>query len=139
MKRNNRRDFLQKIGLGTAGLAAAPFAVNANPSSQPSPEADDEQYLKIGDEIAVADTGFGKIRGYQMNGVYTFLGVPYGADTSGKNRFMPPQKPQKWEGIKDTVWWEIRPRRSWTIAMLLFIIHSQITGTMTTFLKTVSN
>jgi para-nitrobenzyl esterase len=40
-----------------------------------------------------------------MNGVYTFLGVPYGADTSGKNRFMPPQKPQKWEGIKDTIWW----------------------------------
>ena len=24
--KNNRRDFLQKIGLGTAGLAAVPFA-----------------------------------------------------------------------------------------------------------------
>lgn len=103
--KNNRRDFLQKIGLGTAGIAAAPFAVTAQPLNQPKVEADDEQYLKIGDDIAVADTGFGKIRGYQLNGVYTFLGVPYGADTSGKNRFMPPQKPEKWVGIKDTIWW----------------------------------
>ena len=103
--KNNRRDFLQKIGLGTAGIAAAPFAVNATPLPQLKAEADDEQYLKIGDDIAVADTGFGKIRGYQMNGVYTFLGVPYGANTAGKNRFMPPQKPEKWVGIKDTIWW----------------------------------
>ena len=103
--KNNRRDFLQKIGLGTAGIAAAPFAINATPLPQLKAEADDEQYLKIGDDIAVADTGFGKIRGYQMNGVYTFLGVPYGANTAGKNRFMPPQKPEKWEGIKDTIWW----------------------------------
>ena len=103
--KNNRRDFLQKIGLGTAGIAAAPFTVNATSNPHPAPEADDEQYLKIGDDIAVADTGFGKIRGYQMNGVYTFLGVPYGANTAGKNRFMPPQKPEKWEGIKDTIWW----------------------------------
>ena len=61
--KNNRRDFLQKIGLGTASLAAVPFAVNANPLAQPTAEADDEQYLKIGDDIAIAETGFGKIRG----------------------------------------------------------------------------
>lgn len=103
--KNNRRDFLQKIGLGAAGVAAAPFAVNAHPTPQPTAEAGDEQYLHIGDDIAVANTSYGKIRGYQLNGVYTFLGVPYGADTSGKNRFMAPQKPEKWEGIKDTIWW----------------------------------
>lgn len=103
--KNNRRDFLQKIGLGTAGIAAAPFAVNANTNSGSEAETADDQFLQIGDDIAVASTSFGKIRGYQLNGVYTFLGVPYGADTSGKNRFMPPQKPEKWEGIKDTIWW----------------------------------
>ncbi|TDQ17046.1 para-nitrobenzyl esterase [Algoriphagus boseongensis] len=103
--KNNRRDFLQKIGLGTAGIAAAPFAVNANPLSTNSQEADEDQILQIGDDIAVANTAYGKVRGYQLNGVYTFLGVPYGADTSGKNRFMPPQKPANWEGIKDTIWW----------------------------------
>lgn len=103
--KNNRRDFLQKIGLGTAGLAAVPFVGNASPIPTQELEADDEQFLKIGDEIAIAETGFGKIRGYQLNGVYTFLGVPYGQNTAGKNRFMPPQKPEKWEGIKDTIWW----------------------------------
>ncbi|WP_420841182.1 carboxylesterase/lipase family protein [Aquiflexum gelatinilyticum] len=67
--------------------------------------ADGEQFLQIGDDIAVAETTFGKIRGYRLNGVYTFLGVPYGANTAGKNRFMPPQKSEKWEGVKDTIWW----------------------------------
>lgn len=103
--KNNRRSFLQKIGLGTAGIAAVPFVANANPPRTSSPDSDDEQFLQIGDEIALATTTYGKIRGYQLNGIFTFLGVPYGADTSGKNRFMPPQKPEKWEGVKDTIWW----------------------------------
>lgn len=102
--KNNRREFLQKIGIGTAGIAAVPFVTNAT-SSQAENMADGEQFLQIGDDIAVAETSFGKIRGYRLNGVYTFLGVPYGANTAGKNRFMPPQKPEKWEGVKDTIWW----------------------------------
>src|SRR5690606_37563441 len=103
--KNNRRDFLQKIGLGAAGITAVPFVANANsPADQPS-DADDEQFLQIGDEIALAETSYGKIRGYKLKGIYTFLGVPYGADTSGKNRFMPPQKPEPWESVKDTIWW----------------------------------
>lgn len=103
--KNNRRDFLQKIGLGTAGIAAVPFVSQAHASPASITEADDEQFLEIGDDIALADTSYGKIRGYKLNGIFTFLGVPYGADTSGKNRFMPPQKPERWEGVKDTIWW----------------------------------
>jgi para-nitrobenzyl esterase len=91
--------------LGTAGIAALPFAGNANPIAQPTAEDEDEQYLKIGDDIAIAQTAHGKIQGYILNGVYTFLGVPYGADTSGKNRFLPPQKPGSWTDVKPTLWW----------------------------------
>lgn len=103
--KNNRRDFLQKIGLGTAGLAAVPFAATANSQTAQKADADDEQYLQIGDDIAIAQTKDGKIQGYILNGIYTYLGVPYGADTAGKNRFMPPQKPTPWTDIKPTLWW----------------------------------
>jgi para-nitrobenzyl esterase len=103
--KNNRRKFLQKIGIGTAGIAAAPFVAQANTLNSNNIAPDEDQFLQIGDEIAIAETSFGKIRGYKLNGVFTFLGVPYGANTAGKNRFMPPQKPEKWEGIKDTIWW----------------------------------
>ena len=63
--------------------------------------------LFIGDDIAIAQTEYGKVQGYLLNHVYTFLGVPYGADTSGKNRFMPPQKPEPWTDVRPAVFlWE---------------------------------
>ena len=104
-----RRDFLQKMGLGTAGIglaAAMPLTscdVSAN-KAEATAESDD-QFLFIGDDIAVAETAHGKVRGYILNGVYTYLGIPYGADTSGKNRFMAPQKPEPWTDVKPTIWW----------------------------------
>lgn len=106
---NKRREFLQKIGLGTAGLGVAATAMpltscNASVKKQ-TDEGKDDQFLQIGDDIANAETIYGKIRGYQLNGIYTFLGIPYGADTSGKNRFMPPQKPEPWVEVKHTIWW----------------------------------
>ena len=45
------------------------------------------------DTSVVADTTFGKIRGVDANGISTFKGIPYGANTAGKNRFMPPVNP----------------------------------------------
>jgi para-nitrobenzyl esterase len=51
----------------------------------------------------VADTTFGKIRGLDANGIRTFKGIPYGAPTSGRNRFMPPANPPRWTGVRDTL------------------------------------
>jgi para-nitrobenzyl esterase len=31
--------------------------------------------------------------------------MPYGADTSGANRFMPPQKPKPWTDVYPAIWW----------------------------------
>jgi len=66
---------------------------------------DDGQVLFIGDNIAVAQTEYGKVRGYLMKDVYTFLGVPYGASTAGSNRFMPPVPPEAWDGVRPAVFW----------------------------------
>ncbi len=51
----------------------------------------------------VVETTAGKIRGALEDKVSAFRGVPYGASTAGSARFMPPEKPQPWSGVKDTI------------------------------------
>ena len=65
----------------------------------------DEQQLYIGEDIAVAQTQYGKVRGYILRNIYTFYGIPYGAPTSGANRFMPPQKPEPWSDVRPAVFY----------------------------------
>ncbi|MFL5742977.1 MAG: carboxylesterase/lipase family protein [Flavisolibacter sp.] len=104
---SNRRSFLQKLGLSAAGISigtATPLSLLAREDRKPKDNTG-EQLLFIGDDIAVTDTSNGKVRGYILRDIYTFLGIPYGADTSGANRFMPPKKPTPWTETKPVVWW----------------------------------
>lgn len=106
----NRRNFVKKVGIGTAaslsvGAVVSSAACSAPNSSNANNDRTDDQVLFIGDDIAVANTQYGKVRGYIINGIYTFLGMPYGADTSGKNRFMPPQEPEPWSDIRPAVFY----------------------------------
>jgi para-nitrobenzyl esterase len=89
----SRRDFIQSLGLGSASLSLGHY--NSYSKDSKSISLDDQQ-LFVGDNIAVANTQYGKVRGFILRGIHTFLGIPYGADTSGSNRFMPPQKPNPW-------------------------------------------
>ena len=68
-------------------------------------KAADGQRLFVGDDIAVTQTTYGQVQGYILDDVYTYLGIPYGAPTGGANRFMPPQPPQKWEGIRPAMFY----------------------------------
>lgn len=51
----------------------------------------------------VAETASGKLRGLRSAAIYSFKGVPYGASTAGRNRFMPPQPPTAWSGVRDAL------------------------------------
>lgn len=99
--KSNRRNFIQSLGLGAATLSVGSSPLNSLTAAAPA----DDQLLFVGDNIAVANTEYGKIRGFVLRGINQFLGIPYGADTSGKNRFMPPVKPAAWKEIKPCVWW----------------------------------
>jgi para-nitrobenzyl esterase len=107
--RTNRRKFLGAVGTGAAGVTVSGGAGAA--AAQPrsitrvtTREADDP-ILRVGDSIAVTETTSGKVRGYILRGIHYFLGIPYGADTSGTDRFMPPQKPKPWADVYPAIWW----------------------------------
>ena len=74
-------------------------ACTGNQNNNAANSEADEQQVFIGDDIAIAQTQYGKVQGFMSRDVYTFLGVRYGASTEGANRFMPPQEPEPWDGI----------------------------------------
>src|SRR5689334_9830100 len=49
----------------------------------------------------MVETASGKLRGVTANGIAAFKGIPYGAPTSGANRFMTPEPPASWAGIRE--------------------------------------
>lgn len=53
-------------------------------------------------EAPVARTTEGMVQGYENEeGVLVFKGIPYAADTGGKNRFLPPQSRKPWTSTLD--------------------------------------
>lgn len=101
--KSNRRSFVKTLGTGSAGVALGTISQEAEAKPKVKPE--DGPVLLVGDEIAVTQTDSGKVRGYVLRGIHYFLGIPYGADTSGENRFMPPQKPKAWTNVYPALWW----------------------------------
>jgi para-nitrobenzyl esterase len=105
----NRRTFLGTLSIGAAGVtlggASDADATLAQSRQRPTARDPDGPVLQVGDDIAVTDTTSGKVRGYILRGIHHFLGMPYGADTSGANRFMPPQKPKPWTDVYPALWW----------------------------------
>ena len=60
----------------------------------------------------VVDTRDGKVQGQTLNGIHMFRGIPYGADTAGRNRFMPPKRPSPWSGVRAaTAWGHVAPQK----------------------------
>jgi para-nitrobenzyl esterase len=89
----SRRRFLQRASLIAAGSSLFPDIVLARTGGD------------------VVETTSGRVRGVTIGSIQWFRGIPYGADTSGKSRFMPPLKPASWSGVRDcTNWGHIAPQ-----------------------------
>ena len=76
MSNTVRRDFLKQaacLAVGAQALTVSPWLTRRSRAAE-------------GDTIG--ETTSGKIRGRMNEGIHVFKGVPFGADTSGKNRFM---------------------------------------------------
>jgi para-nitrobenzyl esterase len=92
---NRRRALLS----ATAGMAAATGVASG---------ADGKAVRSAGGSCttprsAIAKTQYGKVRGYVDDGVFTFKGVPYGANTGGPNRWLPAKPPKSWDGELPTL------------------------------------
>jgi para-nitrobenzyl esterase len=103
--RPSRRRFFTTVGAGAAGLTLNGVSSAAPAAPARGKASDDGPVLLVGEGVAVAETTSGPVRGYVLRGIHHFLGVPYGADTSGANRFMPPQKPKPWTDVFPALWW----------------------------------
>ncbi len=117
-----RRDVMKGLalavaaGFGPAGLAEAEAAKSAA-SGYPKIAAAAGDTVRVSGEDPVVETQYGRVRGCVRKGIYAFKGIPYGADTSGANRFLPPQKPQPWTGIRSSLYYgwvsPQPPRQGW--------------------------
>ena len=100
--RATRRDIIKGLAMAaiTGGMGASARAESVSSEGYPTPGRATEDTIQASDTNPAVETAHGHIRGYARNGVFAFKAVPYGADTSGSNRFMPPQKPAPWAGVR---------------------------------------
>jgi para-nitrobenzyl esterase len=98
----SRRVFL-KGGALAATTVGAVLAARAQAQTMPARPVGGLSGSADGPVFAVAETAHGKVQGIVNAGVREFKSIPYGAPTSGANRFMPPKKPVSWTGVRDCV------------------------------------
>ncbi len=89
----NRRSFLTALGAGYA-MANKGWAQSRSATRAAGAPRNSELFF-------TAETQYGQVQGMANAGIKEFKGIPYGASTSGKNRYMPPKKPAAWTGVRE--------------------------------------
>ena len=98
---SNRRSVL----IAGAALAATAASAGRASAQAPSPPAKPPAGLAAGGGSSkifqVTETATGKVQGIANGPTWEFKGIPFGAPTGGRNRFMPPKKPAPWKGVRE--------------------------------------
>jgi para-nitrobenzyl esterase len=96
-----RRQFLKQASLLVAGTQAGALLPSAAAAAIPGAAKQAKPLSGAKGSNPVVDTSSGKVRGTVHDGIRVFKGIPYGASPAGKNRFMPPNKPAPWSGVRE--------------------------------------
>src|SRR5579859_1960145 len=102
----SRRDLIQAASIATAAVGAA---TTAKPAQAQTPAASPPPARILGGGGApggifwTVETSSGKVQGMANGRVKEFKGIPYGASTGGKNRYMAPKKPTPWAGVRNCI------------------------------------
>jgi para-nitrobenzyl esterase len=89
----NRRSFLTALGAG--------YAMANRSWAQSRPAARDASASRNSQLFFTAETQYGQVQGMANAGIREFKGIPYGAPTGTKNRYMAPKKPTAWTGVRE--------------------------------------
>jgi para-nitrobenzyl esterase len=114
MAKNDRVDSINQsrrrvIKSGLAGLVSVGAgALTPAEAQSPTPQAPRGPAMTSGGRMNGplffdVETTLGTVRGMANTGIRIFRGIPYGADTAGTNRFMPPRKPAAWAGARNCI------------------------------------
>ncbi len=96
----SRRGFLKQ---SSCLIAASALSTKLTAQEKPAaPSASAIQGTRWESQLfTVVETTYGKVQGIVNTGIREFKGIPYGASTTGKNRFMAPKKPSAWAGVRE--------------------------------------
>jgi para-nitrobenzyl esterase len=106
---HTRRDWLKQSatligGAAAAGAARASVdAADQTAAPPPAAAASPARIVVAPSARNIVETTAGMVRGYVRNGIVTFKGMPYAATTAGAGRFMAPQKPAPWAGVRSSM------------------------------------
>jgi para-nitrobenzyl esterase len=77
----------------------------------------------------IVTTKYGKVKGQDHDGVLSFRGMPYAAAPVGHRRFLAPERPEPWAGIRDaTAFGPTPPKPAYRPAIAAILPETEVPG-----------